>query len=135
MEIIQTALSPSLPPPSAMLQHLPTPVNIHHIYTLNPTAIITMWISPTLPPPPEQIQPPTMPITTYKTPNVYINSLPTQFPEDQLFALASPFWTVRSIRIFTRHIGERASGYGFVLLVFYFISRLSHSPVFVISIQ
>jgi hypothetical protein len=30
-----------------------------------------------------------------KTPNVYINGLPPNFPEDQLFALAKPFGDVR----------------------------------------
>lgn len=50
-----------------------------------------------------------------KTPNVYINGLPPHFPEDQLFALTRPFGSVRSVRSFTRHVGERESGYGFVL--------------------
>lgn len=51
----------------------------------------------------------------YKTPNVYINGLPPHFPEDQLFELASPFGEIRSVRSFTRHVGEKESGYGFVL--------------------
>lgn len=51
----------------------------------------------------------------FKSPNVYINGLPPHYPEDQLFALAKPFGTVRSVRSFTRHVGERESGYGFVL--------------------
>ncbi|KAJ7624865.1 hypothetical protein FB45DRAFT_1086922 [Roridomyces roridus] len=50
-----------------------------------------------------------------KTPNVYINGLPPNFPEDQLFALAAPFGTVRSVRTFTRHVGDTETGYGFVL--------------------
>ncbi|KIY43917.1 hypothetical protein FISHEDRAFT_67676 [Fistulina hepatica ATCC 64428] len=50
-----------------------------------------------------------------KTPNVYINGLPPHFPEEELFALAAPFGAVRSVRSFTRHVGERESGYGFVL--------------------
>ncbi|KAJ6468138.1 hypothetical protein C8R47DRAFT_1055978 [Mycena vitilis] len=50
-----------------------------------------------------------------KTPNVYINGLPPNFPEDQLFALASPFGDVRSVRSFTRHVGDAETGYGFVL--------------------
>jgi hypothetical protein len=50
-----------------------------------------------------------------RTPNVYINGLPPHFPEDQLFALTAPFGPVKSVRSFTRHVGDRASGYGFVL--------------------
>ncbi|KAJ7214337.1 hypothetical protein GGX14DRAFT_696599 [Mycena pura] len=50
-----------------------------------------------------------------KTPNVYINGLPPNFPEDQLFALAAPFGSVRSVRSFTRHVGDAETGYGFVL--------------------
>lgn len=52
-----------------------------------------------------------------KTPNVYINGLPPHFPEDQLFALASPFGEIRSVRTFTRHVRDSESGYGFVLSV------------------
>ena len=51
-------------------------------------------------------------------PNVYINGLPPHFPETELYALAAPFGEVRSVRSFTRHVGERESGYGFVLYVF-----------------
>ncbi|KAJ3983792.1 hypothetical protein F5890DRAFT_1412978 [Lentinula detonsa] len=50
-----------------------------------------------------------------KSPNVYINGLPPHFPEDQLFELAAPFGEIRSVRSFTRHVGEKESGYGFVL--------------------
>lgn len=49
------------------------------------------------------------------TPNVYINGLPPHFPEADLWALAAPFGEVRSVRGFTRWVGGRASGYGFVL--------------------
>jgi hypothetical protein len=51
----------------------------------------------------------------FKSPNVYINGLPPHFPEDQLFELTSPFGEIRSVRSFTRHVGEKESGYGFVL--------------------
>jgi hypothetical protein len=54
-----------------------------------------------------------------KIPNVYINGLPPHFPEDQLFALASPFGEIRSVRTFTRHVRDRESGYGFVLSVLF----------------
>lgn len=53
--------------------------------------------------------------SSQKTPNVYINGLPPNFPEDQLFELAVPFGEVKSVRSFTRHVGEKESGYGFVL--------------------
>ncbi|KAJ7599197.1 hypothetical protein C8J56DRAFT_1158172 [Mycena floridula] len=53
--------------------------------------------------------------SSFKTPNVYINGLPPHYPEDQLFELTSPFGTIRSVRSFTRHVGEKESGYGFVL--------------------
>ncbi|KAJ7053651.1 hypothetical protein C8F01DRAFT_1064523 [Mycena amicta] len=58
---------------------------------------------------------PHLPEPVEKTPNVYINGLPPNFPEDQLFALASPFGVVRSVRSFTRHVGDTETGYGFVL--------------------
>lgn len=61
-----------------------------------------------------------------KTPNVYINGLPPHFPEDQLFALASPFGEIRSVRTFTRHVRDSESGYGFVLSVHVF---LPHFPI------
>ncbi|KAK6975134.1 hypothetical protein R3P38DRAFT_2749038 [Favolaschia claudopus] len=61
------------------------------------------------------IQPHEKPSTEHKTPNVYINGLPPNFPEDQLFALARPFGIVRSVRSFTRHVGDAETGYGFVL--------------------
>lgn len=62
-----------------------------------------------------------------KTPNVYINGLPPNFPEDQLFELAIPFGEVKSVRSFTRHVGEKESGYGFVLCVtLYTILSYSH---------
>ncbi|KAJ6613143.1 hypothetical protein B0H10DRAFT_2436594 [Mycena sp. CBHHK59/15] len=51
-----------------------------------------------------------------RTPNVYINGLPPNFPEDQLLALASPYGAVVSVRTFTRHMaGGMETGYGFVL--------------------
>ncbi|KAF5380774.1 hypothetical protein D9757_007116 [Collybiopsis confluens] len=50
-----------------------------------------------------------------KSPNVYINGLPPHFLEERLFELAKPFGDIRSVRCFTRHVGEKESGYGFVL--------------------
>ncbi|THH27682.1 hypothetical protein EUX98_g6503 [Antrodiella citrinella] len=51
----------------------------------------------------------------FKTPNVYINGLPPNFPEDQLLAMTREFGEVVSVRTFTRHVSDRPSGYGFVL--------------------
>lgn len=50
-----------------------------------------------------------------KTPNVYINGLPPNFPEEQLFQMTREFGAVSSVRTFTRHVADRPSGYGFVL--------------------
>ncbi|KAK0474541.1 hypothetical protein IW261DRAFT_1649370 [Armillaria novae-zelandiae] len=47
--------------------------------------------------------------------NVYINGLPPNYPEDQLFNLGVRFGTVRSVRSFTRQVGDKESGYGFIL--------------------
>ncbi|KAF7300490.1 hypothetical protein HMN09_00933400 [Mycena chlorophos] len=76
--------------------------------------------SPTAAPKPQQAPAspsfaPRIPEPVEKTPNVYINGLPPNFPEDQLFQLAVPFGTVRSVRSFTRHVGDSETGYGFVL--------------------
>ncbi|KZV68320.1 hypothetical protein PENSPDRAFT_18829 [Peniophora sp. CONT] len=51
----------------------------------------------------------------HRTPNVYINGLPPNFPEDQLYAMTNEFGPVISVRTFTRHVSDRPSGYGFVL--------------------
>ncbi|KAI0264632.1 hypothetical protein BC834DRAFT_843931 [Gloeopeniophorella convolvens] len=48
-------------------------------------------------------------------PNVYINGLPPNFPEEQLYAITKEFGGVISVRTFTRHVSDRPSGYGFVL--------------------
>ncbi len=66
---------------------------------------------------------------SHKTPNVYINGLPPNFPEDQLFELAVPFGEVKSVRSFTRHVGEKESGYGFVLYAYIhlFLPILTHA--------
>ncbi|KAI0684498.1 hypothetical protein BC835DRAFT_1422247 [Cytidiella melzeri] len=50
-----------------------------------------------------------------KTPNVYINGLPPNFPEEELLAMTKPFGEVISVRTFTRHVSDKPSGYGFVL--------------------
>ena len=44
-----------------------------------------------------------------KTPNVYINGLPPNFPEEQLLAMTREFGEVISVRTFTRHVSDRPS--------------------------
>ena len=53
-----------------------------------------------------------------RTPNVYINGLPPHFPDENLFLMTREFGHVLSVRTFTRCVGEKMSGYGFVLYVF-----------------
>ena len=43
------------------------------------------------------------------TPNVYINGLPPQYPESELYTLTCTYGEVRSVRTFTRHVCGRAS--------------------------
>jgi hypothetical protein len=44
-----------------------------------------------------------------RVPNVYINGLPPNFPEEQLYALTKDFGGVVSVRTFTRHVSDRPS--------------------------
>ena len=44
-----------------------------------------------------------------RTPNVYINGLPPQYPESELYTLTCTYGEVKSVRTFTRHICGRAS--------------------------
>ena len=46
---------------------------------------------------------------SFKTPNVYINGLPPNFPEDQLLAMTREFGEVISVRTFTRHVSDKPS--------------------------
>lgn len=50
-----------------------------------------------------------------RTPNVYINGLPPHFPDESLYLMTREFGHVLSVRTFTRCVGEKMSGYGFVL--------------------
>ncbi|KAI0746955.1 hypothetical protein C8Q80DRAFT_1178525 [Daedaleopsis nitida] len=50
-----------------------------------------------------------------RPPNIYINGLPPNFPEEELLNMTRPFGTVLSVRTFTRHVSDKPSGYGFVL--------------------
>ena len=50
-----------------------------------------------------------------KTPNIYINGLPPNFPDESLYLMCRDFGQVLSVRTFTRCVGEKMSGYGFVL--------------------
>lgn len=44
-----------------------------------------------------------------KTPNVYVNGLPPNFPEEELLAMTKPFGEVISVRTFTRHVSDKPS--------------------------
>ncbi len=55
--------------------------------------------------------------TDIRTPNVYINGIPPHCPDESLFSLTKDYGTVLSVRTFTRCVGEKMSGYGFVLCV------------------
>jgi hypothetical protein len=44
-----------------------------------------------------------------RTPNVYINGLPPQYPESELYTLTCTYGQVKSVRTFTRHVCGRAS--------------------------
>ena len=46
---------------------------------------------------------------SFRTPNVYINGLPPNFPEDQLLAMTREFGEVISVRTFTRHVSDKPS--------------------------
>lgn len=52
-----------------------------------------------------------------KTPNIYINGLPPNFPDESLYLMCRDYGKVLSVRTFTRCVGEKMSGYGFVLYV------------------
>ena len=44
-----------------------------------------------------------------RVPNVYVNGLPPNFPEEQLYALTKDFGAIVSVRTFTRHVSDRPS--------------------------
>lgn len=60
-----------------------------------------------------------------RTPNVYINGLPPHFPDESLYLMTREFGHVLSVRTFTRCVGEKMSGYGFVLCVIHSHSLLA----------
>lgn len=65
-----------------------------------------------------------------RVPNVYINGLPPNFPEEQLYALTKGFGGVVSVRTFTRHVSDRPSYVNFNLwLLHSFIKSFSDSAV------
>ncbi|KAE9385706.1 hypothetical protein BT96DRAFT_981971, partial [Gymnopus androsaceus JB14] len=72
-------------------------------------------------------------VTTFKSPNVYINCLPLHYLEDQLFKLCSPFGEGRSMKSFTRHVGKKESKYGFVLFEIVKAAKKNASSLFVDS--
>jgi hypothetical protein len=55
-----------------------------------------------------------------RIPNVYINGLPPNFPEEQLYALTKDFGPIVSVRTFTRHVSDRPS-------YVYSVPRWAHS--------
>jgi len=57
-------------------------------------------------------------------PNVYINGLPPNFPEEQLYALTKDFGGVVSVRTFTRHVSDRPSYVIFYSWLFAFIHQV-----------
>ncbi len=57
-------------------------------------------------------------------PNVYINGLPPNFPEDQLYALTKDFGGVVSVRTFTRHVSDRPSYVKFNFMTVTFIHQV-----------
>ncbi|KAG7091352.1 hypothetical protein E1B28_010394 [Marasmius oreades] len=65
----------------------------------------------------------------HKSPNVYINGLPPHSPKDQLFELAALFGEIRSVRGFTRRIGEKESGYAFVLFKTLQLTKYTDYPL------
>ncbi|CAG7851500.1 SubName: Full=Uncharacterized protein {ECO:0000313/EMBL:CCA70109.1} [Serendipita indica DSM 11827] len=50
-----------------------------------------------------------------KTTNVYINGLPLRWTDDDLYRLTRGFGAVKSVKMFTRHLEDKPSAYGFVL--------------------
>lgn len=50
---------------------------------------------------------PSAPSDSTIPPNVYVNGLPPNFPEEQLYNMTKEFGTVLSVRTFTRHVSER----------------------------
>ncbi|KIM22814.1 hypothetical protein M408DRAFT_277883 [Serendipita vermifera MAFF 305830] len=49
------------------------------------------------------------------TTNVYINGLPLRWTDDDLYRLTRGFGAVKSVKLFTRHLEDKPSAYGFVL--------------------
>jgi len=48
-------------------------------------------------------------LSEQRIPNVYVNGLPPNFPEEQLYALTKDFGPIVSVRTFTRHVSDRPS--------------------------
>jgi hypothetical protein len=54
-------------------------------------------------------------LTFVSTTNVYINGLPLRWTDDDLYRLTRGFGAVKSVKMFTRHLEDKPSAYGFVL--------------------
>ncbi|KAI0305346.1 hypothetical protein B0F90DRAFT_1815573 [Multifurca ochricompacta] len=81
---------------------------------LTPPAVLSHSV-PRVPEPPSATTATKADPSDSRVPNVYINGLPPNFPEEQLYALTKDFGGIVSVRTFTRHVSDRPSGYGFVL--------------------
>ncbi|KAI9459153.1 hypothetical protein BJY52DRAFT_383079 [Lactarius psammicola] len=125
-----TSSSPSQPPISPPRPSAVTPTATQTTLSCSLVAAVPETAAPpvsraTLPNSAPMVQPdpeaPGVPAVTKadssepRIPNVYINGLPPNFPEEQLYALTKDFGGVVSVRTFTRHVSDRPSGYGFVL--------------------
>lgn len=56
-----------------------------------------------------EVASPPSPDSDPRPPNVYINGLPPNFPEEDLLAMTRPFGAVLSVRTFTRHVSDKPS--------------------------
>lgn len=145
-----TSTSPSQPPISPPRPSVVTPTATQNTLSCSLVTAVSESVSPPMscttlsnPAPTVQLDPdaPGVPAVTRadssepRIPNVYINGLPPNFPEEQLYALTKDFGGVVSVRTFTRHVSDRPScvsfnpyhphplkssffsGYGFVLCV------------------
>ena len=64
-------------------------------------------------------------LSEQRIPNVYVNGLPPNFPEEQLYALTKDFGGVVSVRTFTRHVSDRPSYVIFNLWLVHSLIKLS----------
>ncbi|KAF7984437.1 hypothetical protein HWV62_14512 [Athelia sp. TMB] len=104
------------PPASSLTLRLPSNLARAHALSSNGYKRTPLLALPPAPAPAIIQLPPTInaPASAgleldHRTPNVYINGLPPNYPEASLYTLTCAFGAVRSVRTFTRHVGGRAS--------------------------